>query len=253
MEKWIEIGGHYYGAPGERTRSSPQFALQLASIYQHHLSQFDQAYLNTVIHKKAQGMNLGMQGQAGGAPGGANMGGMGQQQQQQQPPPHGTGAMAGASLLTGAADPAELQQFLQFARHSADDLRRMGVNQETINKVELHRDLLLRTLEGQRSFQEGVRRSMAQGNPNMGMPGQANQLLQGGPQGGAQGNMQNMPMVRVPSAGVPDRPLTGTPQQGMFHQVYNLTDGRRPTAEDQQRAMQLLTLLRDEVKGSLGE
>ena len=200
LQTWAEIGGRigFIQFPGDPPRCGPYIAAQLQQVYHQYVMAFDQTYLNTVVKRGPPNVaTMGPMAGPSAPPGGGVMNGTGQPQQQSL----GRGnaiASASASLLMGATDPQELSQILQYAKLSAEDLHRRGVAQETINKVERHRDLLLRTLEGQRNFLEGVQQAIVGQGDAPGMPGQLgpNNLMPGGGMAGdansAHGSVQAM-------------------------------------------------------------
>lgn len=177
-------------------------------------------------------------------------------------------AHSGLASLVGTNDPEELQKILQFAKVPAEELRRKGISPEIINKVELHRDLFVRTLEGQENFRDAVKNGAngANGMQPQSQMAMANAMLAGAQQG--QGNLGGMSfpigsMMRQNNGmGLPGSPAPGNPQQQQQQQQQQMQQQqqqlqarapagqgfRRPTPETQQRAMKLVHMLREQFK-----
>ncbi|PSS36971.1 hypothetical protein PHLCEN_2v1187 [Hermanssonia centrifuga] len=68
------------------------------------------------------------------------------------PPPPSPPASHLATLI--GVDPQEANQLVLLSKYPADELRQRGISGHIVDKVELHRAVLQRTLQGQTSFPE---------------------------------------------------------------------------------------------------
>lgn len=75
-------------------------------------------------------------------------------------PPPSPPASHLATLI--GVDPQEANQLVLLSNYPADELRRRGISGHIVDKVELHRAVLQRTLQGQTSFRNDSENSQMQ-------------------------------------------------------------------------------------------
>ena len=214
-------------------------AQRLSQVYEKYLLNFDMAYIKSILQrafKEAQqqppnpgqlqqmmynAQNPQMGQVANGIPNNLQ-GSMGLQPS--HAPQHSSalnqaGAQAVAanhlrtlSTLTGVTDTARLNDLVQYSMLPSELLRAKGVDQNVINVVEVHRAILQRAFQAQKSFREYVMSSQGAANPAAGL-----MVTQG----------------QMPMAGVSNGPRRMVP---------------KPTAEQLQRAQAVVGAMTAEIK-----
>ncbi len=181
-------------------------------------------------------------------------------------------AAPGLAALTGV-DPQEANQLLALSKYPVDELRQRGVPGHIVDKVELHRALLQRTLQGQTSFRDGLKNNQVPGNSSLiealhqqqqhqqQQQQQQQRLMSAasmnhGPQPGYSMSNPGMsgPMNMRPPGG--ENPARANPTMSLQQHTPSAPVGRqaegspsyRPSPQDQQKALQLVLGIREEYK-----
>ena len=246
-EQWPIIAArlgfvHFPANGAEPAKSGPGVAVHLERVYRQCLQEFDSQYLRQLVHHRKM-MVLGQQSKANGAEGLSGVPGMS---------PQG---------LSDIKDPKAINEIINYANLSVQELQARGVQPHIIALVEKHRDQLKSTLETQRTFAQGIQNATPQGQPrNVSNPvmGNVNPMLHA--QSMSMANAMNGVVKPSMQPGQPPQPMnipsTSTMAQNGQPPQRTVTGGAlipiaaasRPTQAQTKAALELVMRLKEENK-----
>ncbi|PIL29799.1 transcription factor [Ganoderma sinense ZZ0214-1] len=144
LDQWPIIAGrlgfvNFSGDAHEPAKSGPVVAVHLESVYKQCLHEFDSQYLQYIHHQKM--LVLG--------------------QQQVNDVKNGGSGMAPQGL-DNLKDPKVISEIMNYPNLSVQELQARGVQPHLISLVERYREQLMSTLEGQRTFAQGLQNATPQ-------------------------------------------------------------------------------------------